>query len=518
MKKFTVGLLVLASLTTFSCGGNKDGGDSLSKTIVDAKNTTLASQTYVYEYSLKSSVKFAKVADVTPVEISGKIQHSNVKKDGTNHFEKRVLSGALVFDATTYKYNNDNAYITVSSNEKKDFSVADANKIPDNYDFEGNCVGKVFKSLENNGNIKTTKEGNKYKVTLKPNFASNSILSFANFLDSGKVIKLLNKYLSQWSTSVNPACYITLSDDNKTVKTFDFSVDISIKSIVDISLSFNQSFSKINEEISFEKPTFKNTEIEEAKINNLLTEVNTCYDNSKNSYYAYTLKTAVDHGRTNDNPLGLAVNSKVKGLSQRKYDNDKLYFYNKFELDSDYKNKDQYPEYAEDYTAIRANVKQDYKVYDKLKTGILFKNPKEVENYNNHDVDDYYMLPNKQWFTTGNVKIMRKETKDSSNTYKFGITQDCIKNILKFYNKTIRLDMDEVKWIDVFSGLDNFNAKKADFIITTSNNKIDSIELEFKGFYDMSADDDVKFSLSLNLNFDHSAAEYEIPNEAKDIK
>jgi len=486
-----------------------------------AKKATFESTTYQYSYSLEAKIKYKDSVNYSPANISGVVQW-NKNGTETQYMSKRELSGLLLFDSTSYTYNKGNDLIRISADEEKDFSSVDSEKITANYDFENNSVGCLLKRLEENDNlvVKKDTEG-KYNLSLKTNFAQDSFLKVLNYIDSTKIINALNKLtVSKWGVGFEVNCYATPNSDTSKVKTFHFDVNINVKDTVSILFAFDQEFTSYAGDISIQIPEFKNTFVSNSDIANELNLLSTLFDENKKHYYKYDLKTAVDHGVSKENPLGMAVNSHSQGYAERSYINDEVYFHNGLELDSDYKNKDQYPNICDDYKFTRAKVNNDDKeVYD-VKDGVLKNTYNLIENYNNDEVDDYYMLISKDWLSTDMVKILRKtENKDNTVTYKMGIGEEGVRKILNHYNKHIRLSSDPTKeHINVFTIKSGLNTKKADYkITTTSEGNIASIDILLKGFYEMDTNDDVKFSLNLKIRFDYSKTEYEIPTQKKDI-
>ena len=191
-----------------------------------------------------------------------------------------------------------------------------------------------------------------------------------------------------------------------------------------------------------------------------------------------------------------------------------VFFHNGLELDSDYKNKDQYPDEIDDYKLTRAKVNNSTKdVYD-VKDGALKNTYTKLENYDS--IDDYYMLPDTSW-TANDTKIIRKTTKSGKDTYKLGLTTNGIKTILEKYNKSIRLDQDGTFDLDVYKIASDFQPRKANVEYVVSNNLIETIEMEIKGFYVLSTGKQVKFEFNLDIEFDHNHKAYTAPTEYNKI-
>lgn len=475
---------------------------------VRAKTKTYENQTYEYTYEANASIKFAGELTVSPAKISGTIQY-NENAAETNYMHKKDVSGALVWDYTTYTYNIGNDLITLNANESKDFSVVNNGSIPSNYDFETNSIGVLLKQLSDNENLSVTKSGEKYNLALKTNFAQDSALSALNKIDSKKLIDKLSAYTTeQWGVGFTNECYAILNSDNKTVKDFHFGFGVNIKDVFEISFTFDQHFTKIGGGISIELPTFDSTFTKPNEITTNIAPLANAYKDAKNAYYEYLVKTGVDRGIEKGNPLGLAVNSTSDGWAKRETINNEVYFMNFLEFDSDYKNADQYKsDGVVDYNALRGKINTSGNpVYDQF-YGVLLKDgdPVQVTEYDKN-VDDYYMCFDESLLTSDCTKLLRVSAdKKNNKTYKLGIGSDTIKSILEHYNDSIRIDKAGNLDVKVYDIASDFQPKKSEIeMVLDGNGKLTTVDMEFKGFYVVPDGKQVKFTFKLELEFDYT--------------
>lgn len=487
---------------------------------VRAKNKTYENNVYEYTYSAQAKIKFKDALEWSPAKLSGTIQY-DASAAYTQYMHKKEVTGALVFDYTTYTYNQGLSMITVNANEKKDFSIVNKETLPNNYEFETNSIGYILKALEDNDNLKVTKSGDQYNLDLKTSFAQDSLLKVLNYVDSRKIVDTLSDYTTdKWGVGFTYNCYAKLNAAETSVSTFHFDASVSIKDTVEIGFEFEQNFTKVGSGVKISLPEFENTFTTTEKIGGELATINSALNAAKKNYYDYKLKTGVDHGVSKTNILGLAVNSTSAGYARREIVGNEVYFHNRLEVDSDYKNKDQLGDLVKDYERYRAKLNNTNKdVYD-VEDGILKNTYTLMENYNNDAIDDYYMMINSAWLTTDAVKILRKTTNSKNvTTYKLGIGSDTIKEILEYYNKSIRIDPTGVTPVKVYNIVNSFEAKKAEFeIVLDADGKMTDINVDLKGFYVCETSKQVKFTYNLDIEFDNAHKAYEAPSEKEDIK
>ena len=476
-----------------------------------AKKQTVESLQYEYDFALTAKIKFKNAVNFSPATYSG-TTYVNTNETSTNFLQKRTLSGALVIDSTNYIYNVGTDLIKVSADEEKDFSVINHETVSSVYDFDRHNFSYILKELSDANVLKADFKNGKYELSFHTNFSQDSLLGMLNLIDSKTIIKALNSYTkAQWGVGFAVNTWATLNSDKTYLDTFHFDATVSIKDTFDIGFEFEQHFTKYSG-VSIVLPTFASTIVEENAVKSELTNVLSKYVTSKQaetSYYNYDVQTTVDHGVSKQNPLGLAVNSHTQGYTKRQLVGDKVYFNNRLEVDSDYKNKDQYGDLVKDYDSYRARLNDGADtVYDVLDPKIGFNKYTELTSYSESNIDEYYMLPVNAMFSYDNFKVIKKLQDNSTNNtvYKFGLSTDAVKNLLTEYNKSFRMDYNRVTIFDIYKIDSDFVAKKALFTLTTnSENKIVSIDIDLKGFYvEKDSGDQVKFRLEVEIDYDWS--------------
>ncbi|MBO7573740.1 MAG: hypothetical protein J6T25_03070 [Bacilli bacterium] len=509
MKRKTITMVaILAGMLLSSCGGTTKPQEDYTEAFKRARDNTQELIEYQYDFELTASIKYKDAVSFSPATYRG-TTYVNTSNSETQFLQKRELSGLLVFDSTTYIYNSGTDLIKISADEDKDFSVINHETVPSVYDFDKHNFGYILKNLNDSGFSKAKYSSGKYELSLHTNFSQDSILNVLNFIDSKLILKAINKFTTkEWGVGLSVNSWATIDDNSKCLKVFHFDAGISIKDTFDIRFNFEQTFTKYSG-VTITLPSFANTINDETAIKNELNTIKTIYNDSKaaaTSYYTYKVKTTVDHGVSKSNPLGLAVNSTTQGNARRQILNDKVYFNNKIEVDSDYKNNDQLGNLIKDYNSYRAMLNDgNDTVYDVDDPTIGTNKYYALSNYDNYAIDEYYMLPVSDFLSFDNIKIIKKTTDKNNNTiYKFGLTTDSIKQLLNHYNKSIRIDFTGATVFDIYNIQSDFSGKKASFKLTVnSDGKIASLDIDLKGFYvEKESSDHVKYRLETSIQYD----------------
>ena len=516
----------LLGLFLSSCGGgggdasntSNGGGNNQSSTqqltplqaFNQAKKGTVEAIQYEYDFNVTAQIKYKSAVSFTPATYSG-TTYVNESAESTQFLQVRNISGALVIDSTNYIYNVGTDLIKISADEDKDFSTINHETVQAGHDFDKTNFGYILKNLSDADCLNVEYTNSRYELSLKTNFSQNSLLGILNFIDSKKILNALSEYTTdKWGVGFEVNAWATLNGEKNKLAKFHFDASVNIKDVFEIGFEMEQTFKKYSG-VTINLPTFANTINDETVIKNELSSIKSVFNNSKemaSSYYTYKVKTTVDHGVSKGNPLGLAVNSTTQGNARRQLVNGKVYFNNKIEVDSDYKNKDQLGDLVKDYNSYRAMLNDgNDTVYDVDDPTIGTNKYYALSNYDNYSIDEYYMLPATDFLSFDNVKIIKKTTdKDNNTIYKFGLTTESIKQLLNHYNKSIRIDFTGVTVFDIYNIQSDFNGKKASFVVkTSSDGKIVSLDIDLKGFYvEKGSSDHVKYRLEASIEYDYN--------------
>lgn len=537
MKKIVAFSLLMASLVLPACGtastpaSGATSTSSSEKVIEDPKaryakgrSDVLEADQYEYNFDFSASIKYKSASASLPAHFGG-VTKWNKTGAHTNYYQKRTASVKLFSEEmayNTYFYNIDNTYYKVNGDDEKDFSSRNAETITDGYNFEAKSFGVLFKHLEPATINNVVVKNGQYQLAIKGDTQYTAVNGILANLDIAKIADLVGKVTKdKFGVDFNANAYVTFSGNDLNLFHFDISITYSDFTF---TMNYDQTYVHVGSGVSIALPTFEGLITDPTEITSEAAIVQQKYLTSNlatSSQYDYTVKTAVDHGSSSTNLLGLAVNSTSAGTTKRTIDNGKIYFDNRLEVDSDYKNKDQYPDVAKDYEMYRANLKNDTNdVYDCVdKVAPLPNVYTKLENYDNLSIDQYYMMPSATYFASKYIGLMKKTTLEAGGyEYKIGLNELGVKGLLADYNKAIRLDPTLAQHIDVFQISDNFSTKKISYLIDfDSSNRLTSINLVIKGFYTMVGGDEVKFGLSVAIATDWTAKTYVIPTTMSEI-
>lgn len=534
MKTWIMASALLVSLMLAGCGGDPGNSSSTASVIADplaryaaGRNEVLTADQFEYDFAFTASIKYKAMASALPVTYSGTTQWNKAGAH-TNYFQSRSVSIKLFSDEFayhTYGFNLDKVYVSVNGDDAADFSSRKSEVVAsvESGVFEDKSLGKFFlRYLDPSSLSGVSQANNRYQLSIKAASQAEAFKSVLGTLDISQLAKAVSSVTAnEWGVGVNANAYVEFVNNSIHL----FHVDLSVsKDDFTLALAYDQTYSHIGSGVTISLPTFGNGIVDPSALSEELSGLNTAFVASKaaaSSQYDYSLKTAVDHGHSSANPLGLAVNSTSAGTTKRALLNDKVYFDNRLEVDSDYKNKGQYPNVAQDYERYRAKVNDGKDtVYDCIDETFPKANVyTALTNYANESIDAYYLLPNSAYLSADYVKILTKKARDNGGyEYKLGLTPEAMEAILKESNASIRLDPTLATPLDVYQIASDFSAKKISYVVdTNSSGTIDSVRLLAKGFYTMTGGDFVRYAYDLTLTYDWSAKAYVIPTSTSEI-
>ena len=390
-----------------------------------------------------------------------------------------------------------------------------------NYNFESKTFANILNNLQVEDIKSVTSIGNnQYKISY-----NSSMSIFSRFLvkiDTVYVSDLI-ELISNITDNTNGVSFGVSADNSVTIQdnkitAFNYLIEINVSSFSFV-LNYTQNYTNIGSGVNIVLPQLDNIYLTQNDIDTELTAINNALQLTKNqeySKYDYDIKTAVDYGYSLENILGLAINSHSQGTTTRKIVGDNIYFLNRLELDSDYKNDNKNIADYERYRAVLLNG-SIYDAEDRVwPASNLFT---ELNNYDNYSIDNYYaFIPENIVLQSDNVKILQKQNYNGIITYNIGLSKDSIRDILEYFNGVIRLDVDLTELINVYDIEENFNVNKFDFkIVIGLDGKVSSIELDAEGSYIDKNGEPLKWSFKNSINY-KEISDYVIPVTTGDIE
>lgn len=528
-KYFMFAIFAIFSFSLVGCGTINllDNDQSTVNTdytsmFLDSRDNTLSANEYKYDYEMNAKVQYNVLGSFGPwvsAITEGSVWWDSEQPE-TNYMMERNTSGLLLIDGTSYTFNKGNTMITQNLNTDKDFALQESEDIVANYNFESKAFANILNNLQSEDIKSVTSIGNnQYKIIY-----NSSMSIFNRFLLKIDTVYLSNliSLISNITDNTNGVSFGVSADNSVTIQNnkiiaFNYLVEINVSNFSFI-LNYTQNYTNIGSGVDIVLPQLNNIYLTQNDIDAELNIINNALQLTKNqeySKYDYDIKTAVDYGYSLDNILGLAINSHSQGTTTRKIVGEDIYFLNRLELDSDYKNDN---DNITDYERYRA-VLSDGSVYDAQDrvwpASNLFT---ELNNYDNYSIDNYYgFVPENIALQSDNIKILQKQNDNGVITYNIGLSKDSIKGILEYFNGVIRLDVDLTELINVYDIGENFNVNKLDFkIVIGLDGKVSSIELSAKGSYIDKNGEPLKWSFENSINY-KNISEYTIPIDTGDI-
>jgi hypothetical protein len=486
---------------------------------LSARNNTVNGTQFEYDYNLAITTKVATL-DGPSARTNGNIKYNSTTSN--KYLRTDNNSGALLSDGTVYSSLQGTNLETFKVDSVGGLYDHQSESVAANFKYESSSYAKLLFTADTSKITSLTKTtGNylKYKVTLPTN--AGIISTGLSVLNS----PFVQRFLSVPDSSGTVNMYITFDGKNGNIQKYEYDFEITVTAIK-INFHYDLTFTKVGSGVTVSPPSFSGCDLTTGAINSTLSTIKSELDEyragdtiNRVSSHTYDVKTAVDYAWNS-----LAVDSRSQGRTLRKIDAGTVYFWNRLEYDSDYKNADQYKtDGIVDYERYRAKLSNG-DVYDR-EDG-LFSNPTtQVTPYANESIDNYYMLLGNDFFTTSNVSMIKTTTSGTKTTYSLGLTKAGVLSLLDFADESIRMDVvgtNEHKIFNILSNSLELNSLK--FNIEVTSGKLTKIEIVLKGSYVDSVVKDENnqnktpsFTLDMTITPNYTETTYDIPVKDKDI-
>ena len=486
---------------------------------LEARDNTVGDESLGFEYDSNLNIEASTSAGGIALSKDGSyVGKSYYSKDSeTSYYQNLVYSGVLFPDMNTYSYIQGSKQTSLVANKEDSITSIKEENVDYKYDSSSYAKSLFTYSKEDIKAINTISE-NKYEIISKQGFSSiaKTLLNNVN----NKLVELVLGELPETNSTYHN--YVTF-DANNYIKSFSYEFSVSV-SLVTVNFNYSLDFTKANEAPSFTIPSFEGLNIGEENFNDELTNLNsvlTSYKKKEYSDYSFVLKTGVDFDGKNE------INATLQGETKRKLLNNKVYFNNKFEIDSDFKNDDLYKnvyEEIKDYSGYRAKLSGDevFHVYDPIAG---FKVYTEVKTPSVSD--EYLLFLDSSSLVASNISFIQKATKDNIDTYSIGTkTNGIVSSILKMINSTNYLDREISSSVPLLGTYEENSIKEIDSSISfkIENNVLSSIEISLDGEFNTKFNNsksysalksaDYKVDLTISINEDGN---YSAPSDKKDI-
>ena len=477
------------------------------------RDKTTNSNQFEYKYKLNVQAKFLLTLQAN---IEGNLQYN---ADSSNSYYKvDKNSGALLSDGTVHTILTGNELSKFKVDTNNELYSYNKEQVESGFQYESSSFAKALFEFTQDQISEVTKINNDYALKYSGS-ATGFIDSVIGFLDN----PILSQFISLPDSDANLQTTVTYANDF--IKTFSYDFSISVAA-VSLTFHYDLDFVKVGSGVQITPPSFDGVSITESDIQNDLDSINSSFDNYKtlsNSGYNYDLKTKVDFLSKN------AIDARLQGRTMRQIADDKVYFWNQAEFDSDYKNGDLYSGKIVDYTRYRVKYNDANNTVKEVTRGIFGIGDKfdTIPNYNNEKIDNYYTLLPQELLQTQNISLIRATQKTNNDTvYSLGLNTPGIISLLNFADETIRVDgnidqPNEFAIYDIQSGL---VITGCEFLITINNiGQLISITANIKGAYNANpyAETDFRgsctFALNYSLTTNDKGDKYTAPTTDKEV-
>jgi uncharacterized repeat protein (TIGR02543 family) len=474
-----------------------------------ARDETINSSQFEYDFNLSVDLSYGPIDGPSAI-INGNVKYNS--QSTTTYYKYEQNGGLLLPDGMKYTIKTGSDLAILKS--KPDGKLYDYEKksVTNDFKYESSSYAKVLfeYTSEQIQSVNLVSNG-KYEVKFKGS-ATGVINTAISIINNPILAQFLNLPDSDSSLTV----YVTYSNDK--IDTFEYDFSISLTGAT-ITFHYDMDFVKIGTGVSISVPVFNGVALTTSEVTAKTNIINSVLDNFRtlsNSGYAYDVKTGVDF------PGKLEINSHVQGRTMRLIQGSSVYFWNRIEFDSDYKNGDLYNHKGivdyERYRVMYANGD----VYD-VTDGFISNTYANIPNYDNHTLDNYYFLIPATILNATNISVIHESVNGTTTNYSIGLNKLGILALIQFIDLSIRVDVNSANEITIFDIESGLEITKCDFNITVENGKLKSISVKIGGAYLSNPYVDTiftglcQFKLELNIEVNSNADGYTAPTKNSEV-
>lgn len=495
--------------------------DSYEDSFAVAREKTIGAAVNSYEYEYTTDLKVA----YSGLELTGKTVGSAKYNKNTevSFYDEHVNSEILFYDGTKYQIKNGNSLQKISTNENGEITKVTVENVDPSYKFDSSSYAKALFTYEDK-DLKEISETNiPFRYKLKTSFNASSAISVLSKVLNNKTVQKLIGNISE--SNVDTGMYVTFK--NEQISSYEYQMKISVAAI-ELNLTYFLKFKNVNGTVIILPKTFPGLSISKSEVNSTITEISKFINDYKaedSSSYKFVNKTGVDFGGKKNE-----INTTFNGKTVRSRVDGKILFFNETEIDTDFKNADLYKaDKVIDQTFKRAKLTNGEVYVRSKKEGTLFGKGDLVkaENYNKETRDEYYLLDVIQ--KSNDFVFTEKKSKGSKNTYRVGLTNKGVCNILRWFNSDLAIDpTDKLNTsATVYGNFDESSvaSEQATIEVIIENGKLLSIELKINGEFktafpdsrDFTATDTASFKTSSKINVTDEYLKYTPFSDPSDI-
>ena len=406
----------------------------------------------------------------------------------------------MFIDGSKYQIRRMTELQKVSLDENdlvKSFSSEEADA---SYRFDSSSFAKALFEYSDDQlkTISATSDKNKYKLSTSFNFSSG-IAIVGNNLNNPVVESILG---SLPETDIDTGMYVTFS--NGEILSYSYEMNIDITNLK-FSLVYDLTFKNVGKSQNITPRAFTGLALSSEEIQNSLNEINAyliAFTSKAHSSYDFELTTGVDYGMSTNE-----INATFKGSTQRKIIDNKVYFHNDIEINSDYKNADLYKAAGIEDVHIKRTVLSTGEVYN-IEKLLLADKTYLIEGYSANRSDSFYLFD-----ILGQIKnftYFQKvvNAKEGEIEFSLGLSSSEVANLLGWFNGELDLDPlgNATAAVKVFGDFEKASivSKDIKFVITVKDGALISISLEADGYFNTAFEGSRDFTVSKKAFYDLS--------------
>ena len=445
-----------------------------------ARDATIDVNQFEYDFNLSVDIAYG-VIDGPSAIIDGNVKYNSSAQNSYYKFEQN--SGLLLSDGSvhTIKTGNDLSVFKVKPDGK--LYAYEKETVASDFKYESSSFAKVLFQYESDQIESVTRAANgKYQIEYNGS-ATGIVNSAIGFLDN----PILQQFVNLPNSDSSLLTYVTFENDK--IKTFEYQFSIVVAG-ASLTFHYDLTFANSGNAVVISVPTFAGISITTTDINSKLILINNALNSYKalgNSGYTYDVRTEVDFPGAN------SIGAHVQGRTMRQVVGSDVFYWNRIELDSDYKNSNLFDDQGiidyERYRVVYAN-SDFYDVID----GVFSNTYTKIEGYNNSNIDEFYFMLPTSMLNASNVSLIQQTTNGTTMTYSIGLNVEGILDLLQFIDASIRVDVNEQNEVVIYDIASGLEIKACDLDITIDNGNLVSIQVELKGAYVANAYTGTEFS------------------------
>ena len=481
---------------------------------LEARDNTVNANQFEYDFNLNVITAYGDLAGPSAV-IDGNTKYNSASS--VSYLQSEERSGLLIGDGKLYKVKTGTELATFKVNKSNKLTNYSIETVASTFKYDSSSFAKaLFEFTADQITSVPSAPNQKFKLEFSGSF-TGFVDNALTFLNHPVVQLILQQWVDLPAHDSDLTAYVTF--ENNRIKTYEYDFVISV---VGASLTFHYdlNFTKVGSGVTITPPNFSNVAVGETAVNTKLNSVKTALDSYRSATYSgynYRLDTQVDY------PQALAIDATIQGRTMRKVNLGTSYFWNRIELDSDYKNNDLYnSQGVKDYERYRVKYANQsvYDCEDRVwPASDVFT---QIASYTNDAIDSFYFLLPTSFYTTSNISTVEEVTASGATTYSLGLSTASISALLTFVDASARFDLGGGYEFNIFNVASDLDVKSSEFDIVLTSGVFTSMSIDVSGRYvgaytGTSFSGPLDFEIKLEITANNLGQNYTPPTQNSEV-